>query len=76
MAYKIQVLTLQNTNLTFSVQSYEVLEGDMISFLDYVSGEKKYFHASRVEIKEISDEEYQDQVNKKSNPHNKNGGWR
>lgn len=75
MAFRIQVLTLQNTNLTFSCLTYETDTSGMIIFTDFVSNEKKYFHASRCEIKEISDEEYQKQVDKHNN--NKNGGgWR
>ena len=72
MAYRIQVLTLQNSNLTFSVINYSVVDGDMISFTDIVSGEKKLFHASRVEIKEISDEDYNKYLDKINSS---KGGW-
>ena len=53
MRYKIQVRTFQNNILTFTVDGYEVLEGDMIEFRDKVKDVVKRFHASQVEIEVI-----------------------
>lgn len=51
--YRITVLTLQGNCLTFKeVESYEILEGDIIKFFDKKSKKHKRFHSSRVEIEE------------------------
>jgi len=55
MKYIIQVQTIQNTTLTFTVPSYEIIEGDFVRFFDERRKEYKSFHASRCEIKEIPD---------------------
>jgi len=55
--YKIQVKTFQNTIITFNVDSYNVLPGDLIEFIDTNprTGEKKIkqFHLSNCEIEKI-----------------------
>ena len=51
--YKISVLTLQNTQLTFFVDKYIIIEGDFVSFLDPKTSMPKKFHASRCEISEV-----------------------
>jgi hypothetical protein len=51
--YKIAVLTLQGKTFTFTVSKYEIVDGDFVEFIDAYTGEKKSFHASRCEIKEI-----------------------
>jgi hypothetical protein len=53
--YKIQVLTLQGSNLTFTVNKYDIAPGDFVEFVDEKTGEKKSFHSSRCEIKEFDD---------------------
>jgi hypothetical protein len=51
--YKIQVLTLQGITLTFTVSKYSIAEGDFVEFIDDKTGEKKSFHSSRCEIREV-----------------------
>jgi hypothetical protein len=51
--FKIQVKTIQGTILTFSVDKYAIVDGDFVSFTDRVTGEKKLFHSSNCEIKEL-----------------------
>jgi non-homologous end joining protein Ku len=80
--FRIQVKTIQDTNiLTFTVDSYEIVEGDFVRFLDKRYNEYKLFHASRCEIKEILDEDQTDSQDKKHNSNyyidpKKNGGWK
>lgn len=50
MSYKIQVKTLQGSMLTFTVENYSILEGDLIEFTDIVTGKTKRFHTSQVQI--------------------------
>ncbi len=54
MRYKISILTLQNNTLTFTVSSYDVVDG-FVMFTDEVTREKKRFHGSRCEIKEVGE---------------------
>lgn len=56
MKYLIQVQTIQNTTLTFTVSSYEIIDGDFVRFFDERRKEYKSFHASRCEIKELREE--------------------
>lgn len=51
--YKITILTLQGVTLTFTVSKYKIIEGDFVEFIDEHNGEKKRFHSSRCEIKEV-----------------------
>jgi hypothetical protein len=51
--YRITVLTLQNSTLTFHVSSYTIEDGDFIVFIDEKTKDKKQFHASRCEIAEV-----------------------
>ncbi len=50
--YKIQVKTIHNVILTYSVENYTIEEGDFVSFIDRKSGERRIFHASNCEIRE------------------------
>lgn len=50
--YKIQVKTIHNAILTYSVDSYTIEEGDFVSFIDRKTGERRLFHSSNCEIKE------------------------
>lgn len=52
--YKISVLTLAGARLTFTVSSYNVTDGNFISFIDEVTGRNLNFHASRCEIEVVS----------------------
>lgn len=52
--YKIVVLTLQGTPLTFHVSRYSIIEGDFVAFTDQKTNIPKQFHASRCEITELS----------------------
>ena len=61
--YKIQVKTLQGNMITFSVNKYTISEGDFVEFEDLVTGEKKLFHSSNCEIKEVPGKEPLDQRN-------------
>jgi len=53
--YKISVRTLQGVPLTFTVSSYQIVEGDFVEFIDERSPERKKlkFHASNCEIAEV-----------------------
>jgi hypothetical protein len=53
--YKINILTLQNSTLTFTVSKYTISEGSFVEFVDEKTGKHKRFHASRCEIEEVSD---------------------
>lgn len=50
MVYIIQVKTFQNNILTFTVDKYDVLPGDLIEFTDRKTGKIKQFHLSNCEI--------------------------
>lgn len=58
--YKIFVKTLNNSYLTFTVDTYTIEEGDFVAFTDKKTGEKKLFHSSNCEIKEIPAEGFND----------------
>jgi hypothetical protein len=51
--FKIQVKTIHGAVITFTVDSYDIKEGDFVSFTDKITGEKKLFHSSNCEIKEV-----------------------
>jgi hypothetical protein len=51
--FKIQVKTIHGNVLTFTVDTYTIKDGDFVSFIDRVTGEKKLFHSSNCEIKEV-----------------------
>jgi hypothetical protein len=51
--FKIQVKTIHGSILTYTVESYTIEEGDFVSFTDRITGEKKLFHSSNCEIKEV-----------------------
>ena len=51
MRYTISVKTLQGKILTFSTESYEVIDG-FVCWLDVRTGEPKKFHSSNCEIYE------------------------
>lgn len=53
--YRIAVLTLQDVNLTFHVESYEIVEGGFVVFFDQKTQKEKRFHASRCEIEVLKD---------------------
>ena len=55
MRYTISVKTLQGKILTFSTESYEVLDG-FVCWLDVRTGEPKKFHSSNCEIYEDGDQ--------------------
>jgi len=48
--FKISVLTLQNSQLTFIVDKYTISDGDFVEFIDNKTSMLKKFHASRCEI--------------------------
>ena len=50
--FKITVLTLQGSILTFSIDEYKETEGGFIEFVDQMTGQPKKFHGSRCEISE------------------------
>ena len=53
--FKIQVKTIHGNVITFSVEKYTIEDGDFVSFTDRVTGDKKLFHSSNCEIKEVKD---------------------
>jgi hypothetical protein len=67
--FRIQVRTIQDSTLTYTVQSYTIEEGDFVKFYDEKYKEYKLFHASRCEIKEINED------NNTPLPTKKDGGW-
>lgn len=52
--FKIQVKTIQGTILTYTVQKYEIVDGDFVKFFDERTREIKLFHSSNCEIKEVT----------------------
>jgi hypothetical protein len=50
--YKIQVRTLRNIILTFTVDDYEIRDG-AVFFIDRVTNETKIFAISNCEIQEV-----------------------
>lgn len=55
MKYKIAYLTLTGNIFTYTVDSYKVVDGDMIEFFDKIRKEPKKLHASRCEITEVKE---------------------
>lgn len=53
MRYKISVKVLQGKILTFSVNNYEIVEGNFIRFEDEKTRKIKRFHSSNCEIEEV-----------------------
>jgi len=53
--FKIQVKTIHGAVITFSVESYTIEEGDFVSFTDRITKDKKLFHSSNCEIKEVKE---------------------
>ena len=53
MAYKIHVKSIQGTILTFTVEAYDIEEGDFVCFIDEKTDIPKRFHASNCEISEV-----------------------
>jgi hypothetical protein len=51
--FKIQVKTIHGPVITFTVDTYVIEDGDFVSFTDRVTREKKLFHSSNCEIKEV-----------------------
>ncbi len=51
--YRLQVLTLRGVTLTFTVSSYEIVEGGFIKFIDEKTGRELCFHSSRTEIEKV-----------------------
>jgi len=55
MSYKIFVRTVNDDVLTFSVDSYEIEEGNIIKFLDKRTNKIKRFASSNYEIEEVKE---------------------
>jgi len=53
--FKISVLTLQGSQLTFRVETYHIGEGGFVCFEDAKDGRTRRFHASRCEIQEVDE---------------------
>ncbi len=51
--YKIQVKTIQNNFLTFTVEEYSLIDG-FVKFTDLKTNKPKMFHGSNCEIQEVS----------------------
>jgi len=50
--YKIIVKTLQGRILTYSVDSYQVIDG-FVNFTDILNNKEKFFHSSNCEIEVV-----------------------
>jgi len=53
--FKIQVKTIHGSVITFTVEKYTIEDGDFVSFTDRITKEKKLFHSSNCEIKEVQE---------------------
>ena len=51
--YKIQIKTIKDNFLTFTVEDYTTEEG-FVKFVDRKTGNLKIFHGSNCEIQEVS----------------------
>lgn len=51
--YRINVLTVKNVTLTFTISEYRITKGEFIEFVDEKTNIPKKFHASRCEIEEV-----------------------
>jgi hypothetical protein len=56
MKYKLVYITPDKIRLTFSIDSYEIVNGTLIRFYDDRKKETKLIPVSNVEIKVIGDE--------------------
>jgi hypothetical protein len=51
--YKIQVKTIHGAVITFTVEKYEIIDGDFLKFTDRITGQTKIYHSSNCEITEV-----------------------
>lgn len=54
--YVIAYLTLNGRTFTYRVDSYEIVNGDFVQFIDPKTKEVKRLHSSRCEITEVDDD--------------------
>jgi len=54
--YRLNIITVSGAKLIFHVDSYHILEGNFIEFIDKKTNSTKRFHASRCDIEVLSHE--------------------